>query len=63
MTELTGIYSWNNRSDYGDNIPEDIIQLQAKRYKLFEAFKENKDILSEVIFGVFPMNILLNGFL
>ncbi|NLN40869.1 MAG: endo-1,4-beta-xylanase [Clostridiales bacterium] len=65
VTELDmSIYSWNNRSDYGDNIPEDIIQLQAKRYKeLFEAFKENKDILSEVVFwGISDEYSWLNGF-
>lgn len=65
VTELDmSIYSWNNRSDYGDNIPEDILQLQAKRYKeLFDAFKENKDILSAVVFwGISDKYSWLDGF-
>lgn len=65
ITELDmSIYSWNNRSDYGENIPDHILTLQAKRYQeLFEALKENKDIVSAVVFwGISDKYSWLNGF-
>jgi len=65
VTELDmSLYSWNDRSDYGTEIPERILKLQADRYKqLFEAFKENKDILSEVTFwGISDAHTWLSGF-
>jgi endo-1,4-beta-xylanase len=65
VTELDmSIYAWNNRSDYGNNIPEHIFDTQARRYQeLFEAFKENKDIISAVVFwGITDKYSWLNGF-
>ncbi len=52
VTELDmSIYAWNDRRDFGDDIPEPILQMQANRYReLFDAFKANKDILSGVVF-------------
>lgn len=51
ITELdVSIYEWNDHSDYGDNIPEDLILKQAERYEqLFNAFKEHKGLFSEVV--------------
>nr|CAD48313.1 endoxylanase XynB [Thermoclostridium stercorarium] len=65
ITELDmSIYSWNDRSDYGDSIPDYILTLQAKRYQeLFDALKENKDIVSAVVFwGISDKYSWLNGF-
>ena len=65
VTELDmSIYAWNNRSDYGNNILEHIFDTQARRYQeLFEAFKENKDIISAVVFwGITDKYSWLNGF-
>lgn len=65
ITELDmSIYSWNNRSDYGEDIPDYILTLQAKRYnELFDALKENKDIVSAVVFwGISDKYSWLNGF-
>lgn len=65
VTELDiSIYSWNDRRDYGADIPEDVLQKQADRYgELFEAFKANKDILSGIVFwGISDDHTWLNGF-
>lgn len=65
ITELDmSIYSWNDRKDYGENIPDDILNKQAKRYQeLFEALKENRDIVSAVVFwGISDKYSWLNGF-
>lgn len=55
ITELDmSIYAWEDHGDYGDNIPENVIDIQAQRYKeLFEALRENSDILSAVVFWGF----------
>lgn len=55
ITELDmSIYAWDDHSDYGNNIPEDVINIQAQRYKeLFEALRENNDMLSAVVFWGF----------
>ncbi|MFF3921226.1 endo-1,4-beta-xylanase [Paenibacillus lactis] len=52
VTELDmSIYAWNDRSDYGQDLPQEILNLQADRYgELFKAFRQNKDILSGVVF-------------
>lgn len=65
VTELDmSLYTWNNRTDYGKDIPERILMIQADRYReLFEAFRENKDILSEVTFwGISDAHTWLKGF-
>jgi len=65
ITELDmSIYSWNDRKDYGENIPDDILNKQAKRYQeLFEALKENRDIVSAVVFwGISDKYSWLNGY-
>ncbi|AOZ94666.1 thermostable celloxylanase [Paenibacillus crassostreae] len=52
VTELDmSLYVWNDHNDYGEEIPEQILQKQADRYReLFEAFKAHKDIISGVVF-------------
>lgn len=65
VTELDmSIYSWNDRRDYGTDIPEDILTKQADRYgELFQTFRENKDILSGVVFwGIADDHSWLDGF-
>jgi len=65
VTELDmSLYSWNDRSDFGDKIPDHILMKQAERYQqLFEAFKENTDILSEVtLWGISDKHTWLTGF-
>lgn len=65
VTELDmSLYAWNDRSDFGDNIPEDVLNKQATRYReLFEAFKAKQDILSEVVFwGIADDHTWLSGF-
>lgn len=58
ITELDmSIYAWDDHSDYGDNIPEEVLEIQAKRYgELFKALRENKDMLSAVVFWGFSDN-------
>ncbi|MHA7966539.1 endo-1,4-beta-xylanase [Paenibacillus sp. CAU 1782] len=65
VTELDmSLYRWNDRSDYGNQVPESVLELQADRYgELFEAFKANKDILSAVVlWGISDDHTWLNGF-
>lgn len=65
VTELDmSIYAWNDRRDYGANIPEDILEKQADRYgELFQAFRDNKDMLSGVVFwGIADDHSWLDGF-
>ncbi|MCR2806827.1 endo-1,4-beta-xylanase [Paenibacillus soyae] len=65
VTELDmSIYAWNDRRDYGADIPEDILAKQADRYgELFQAFRDNKDILSGVVFwGIADDHSWLDGF-
>ncbi|WP_223829332.1 endo-1,4-beta-xylanase [Paenibacillus arenilitoris] len=65
VTELDmSVYAWNDRRDFGADIPEDVIELQAKRYgELFRAFRDNKAILSGVVFwGIADDHTWLNGF-
>lgn len=65
VTELDmSLYVWNDRSDFGDDIPEHILNRQGRRYRdIFEAFKENKDILSEVVFwGITDRHTWLHDF-
>ncbi|MCR8655930.1 endo-1,4-beta-xylanase [Paenibacillus endoradicis] len=52
VTELDmSLYVWNDRSDFGEEIPYQIVEKQADRYaELFEAFKEHKDIIGGVVF-------------
>lgn len=65
VTELDmSIYAWNDRSDFGNDIPEAVLQKQAERYQeLFEAFKEHEDIISGVVFwGIADDHTWLNSF-
>ncbi|PWW07207.1 endo-1,4-beta-xylanase [Paenibacillus cellulosilyticus] len=65
VTELDmSLYAWNDRSDYGDDIPAYVLRSQADKYReLFDAFKENKDILSGVMFwGITDEHSWLNTF-
>lgn len=65
VTELDmSIYAWNDRRDYGADIPENILTKQADRYgELFQAFRENKEILSGVVFwGIADDHSWLDGF-
>nr|WP_176502407.1 endo-1,4-beta-xylanase [Paenibacillus lautus] len=65
VTELDmSIYAWNDRSDYGQDLPQEILNLQAERYgELFKAFRQNKDILSGVVFwGIADDHTWLHGF-
>lgn len=52
VTELDmSLYVWDDRSDFGEEIPDHIVEKQADRYaELFEAFKEHKDIIGGVVF-------------
>lgn len=65
VTELDmSIYAWNDRRDLGEDIPDDLLEKQADRYReLFEAFRANKDILSGVVFwGIADNHTWLNSF-
>ena len=65
VTELDmSIYAWNDRRDYGSDIPEELLQKQADRYReLFEAFKANKDIIGGVVFwGMADKHTWLHNF-
>jgi endo-1,4-beta-xylanase len=65
VTELDmSLYAWNDRSDFGADIPAYALKGQADKYReLFEAFKENKDIISGVMFwGITDEHTWLNGF-
>lgn len=65
VTELDmSLYTWNDRSDFGENIPADVLNKQADRYReLFEAFKENKELISEVVFwGIADEHTWLSSF-
>lgn len=65
VTELDmSIYAWNDRSDYGQDLPQEILNLQAERYgELFKSFRQNKDILSGVVFwGIADDHTWLHGF-
>ena len=52
ITELDmSLYAWNDRSDYGAEVPEDVLERQADRYReLFDALKANKGLVSGVVF-------------
>lgn len=65
VTELDmSIYAWNDRRDYGVDIPNDVLKKQADQYReLFDAFKENADILSGVVFwGIADDHTWLSSF-
>ncbi|MOA01124.1 Thermostable celloxylanase [compost metagenome] len=65
ITELDmSLYVWNDRSDYGDEIPEEVLHQQAERYRqLFEALKENKELVSGVVFwGIADDHTWLSSF-
>jgi endo-1,4-beta-xylanase len=65
VTELDmSLYAWNDRRDFGDDVPKDVLQKQANRYgELFEAFRENKDILSGIVlWGIADDHTWLNSF-
>ncbi|GIO13244.1 hypothetical protein J19TS2_27990 [Cohnella xylanilytica] len=52
ITELDmSLYAWNDRSDYGAEVPADVLRRQAERYReLFDALKANKGLVSAVVF-------------
>lgn len=52
ITELDmSLYAWNDRSDYGAEVPAAVLAKQADRYReLFDALKANKGLVSGVIF-------------
>lgn len=65
VTELDmSLYTWNDRSDFGEQIPADVLNKQAERYsEIFNAFKENKDFISEVVFwGISDDHTWLSSF-
>jgi len=65
VTEMDmSLYAWNDRRDYGDNIPESVIKKQADRYReFFEAFRDNKDLVSAVVFwGIADAHTWLHDF-
>ncbi|MCI3922876.1 endo-1,4-beta-xylanase [Paenibacillus sp. TRM 82003] len=65
VTELDmSLYAWNDRGNFGDAVPDYIIQRQAERYgELFEAFRANKEIIGGVVFwGISDDHSWLNDF-
>lgn len=65
ITELDmSLYAWNDRSNYGADIPEKVLNKQGEIYRdLFEALKEQKDIISGVVFwGIADNHTWLSGF-
>lgn len=52
ITELDmSLYTWDDRSDYGQEVPKDVLMKQADRYReLFNALKANKGLVSAVTF-------------
>lgn len=65
ITELDmSIYEWSDRSDYGNDIPEELLLRQGKRYEeIFEALREHKGLFSEVVFwGVSDAHTWLRSF-
>ncbi len=65
ITELDmSVYGYSNRSDYGDDLPEGLLETQAKRYReIFDAFLSVKDDISSVTFwGIADDNTWLNTF-
>lgn len=65
VTELDmSLYAWNDRGDYGDDVPSYIVNRQAERYReLFDAFKANKGILGGVVFwGIADDHTWLHNF-
>jgi endo-1,4-beta-xylanase len=65
ITELDmSIYAWNDRSDYGDDIPDHVMEKQAQRYnELFEALRNNKETVSAVLFwGISDRHTWLHSF-
>jgi len=65
ITELDmSLYAWNDRRDFSDAIPEDVLLKQAERYRqLFEALKANKEMVSGVVFwGIADDHTWLSSF-
>ncbi len=65
VTELDmSLYNWNDRGDFGDEIPFYVLNRQAERYKeLFDAFKEHKDMIGGVVFwGIADDHTWLHNF-
>jgi len=58
------LYAWQDRSDFGSDIPENVLRKQADRYReLFEAFRENREIIGGVVFrGIADDHSWLNHF-
>jgi len=52
ITELDmSLYVYNDLSDVGNEVPKEILDLQAERYReLFDALRAHKDLLSGVMF-------------
>ncbi|THF74079.1 endo-1,4-beta-xylanase [Cohnella fermenti] len=65
ITELDmSLYTWNDRSDYGEDVPQDVLLRQAARYReLFDALKANKGLVSAVTFwGIADNHTWLSSF-
>src|SRR5690606_3582645 len=65
VTELDmSLYAWNDRGDFAGNVPSYVAKRQADRYReLFEAFRDNKDIIGAVVFwGISDDHTWLNNF-
>lgn len=65
VTEMDmSVYSYNDHRDYGDDVPEAVIQKQAQRYgELFAAFRDNPGLVSAVVFwGIADNHTWLHDF-
>lgn len=65
ITELDmSLYVYNDLSDVGPVIPEDILQKQAARYgEIFAALRDRKELLSGVMFwGIADDHTWLSSF-
>jgi endo-1,4-beta-xylanase len=65
ITELDmSVYGFNNRGDYGEALPEGLLETQAARYReIFDALLTVKEDISNVTFwGIADDNTWLNSF-
>ncbi|MFS0725573.1 endo-1,4-beta-xylanase [Paenibacillus sp. 1P07SE] len=65
ITELDmSIYEYQDRTDLGLPIPEDRLEIQARRYgELFRALHEHRELIGGVVFwGIADNHTWLNGF-
>ncbi|MEK0313286.1 endo-1,4-beta-xylanase [Cohnella sp. 56] len=65
ITELDmSLYTWDDRSDYGREVPADVLARQADRYRdIFDMLKANKGLVSAVTFwGIADNHTWLSSF-